>query len=361
MKILMLSGDPQILNAVSDSAQRMKDYGRIVGRLDIFVFAAGLGKGAAPALALSPHVSAEAVTGRLLRFWRAYARASRRLSRERYDLITAQDAEHACIAWFLSRRFKIPWQMQLHTDIFNPRFVRHSFTNRLRAHIAAFLLPRASGVRAVSFRITRSFPSEKRAVILPIWVDVRSIRKAEAGADLRAKYPAYEKIILMAGRLTREKNFPRAIRAMKQVLMNHPRALLVIAGSGPQKQTIIREAYRAGVAGHVALEGAVSFETLVSYYKTADLYVLTSEYEGYGRTLVEAAAAGCPIVSTDVGVAEEIKGAFVVPVGDEQALADAMARQLNIPRMAPQLPAMPSWGDYCALLKRSFAECIHHA
>ncbi|MBI2038964.1 MAG: glycosyltransferase [Candidatus Niyogibacteria bacterium] len=366
MKILMLSGDPQILDAASDAARRMKDYGRIVGRLDIFVFVARLGAHQAPALALSANVSAEAVAGRIARFWRAYGRAAHLLKRERYDLITAQDIEHACIAWLLSSRFRIAWQMQLHTDIFNPRFIRHSFANRIRASMAKFLLPRATHVRAVSFRIARSLPVSKagipqgkRAVIFPIYVDTDSIRKTQVSADLGAKYPAFRKIILMAGRLAREKNFICAIHAMKRITAEHPSALLVIAGSGPERRAIIREAHRAGVAANVALEGAVSFETLCSYYKTADLYLLTSEYEGYGRTLVEAAAAGCPIVSTDVGIAEEIKGAFVVPVGDLQALTDAVLRQLNMPRAAPELPSMPSWSDYCKLLRESFVACRH--
>ena len=52
-------------------------------------------------------------------------------------------------------------------------------------------------------------------------------------------------------------------------------------------------------------------ETLVSYYKTADLFLNTSFFEGYGMTLVEAKAAGCRIVSTDVGMAREI-GALII-------------------------------------------------
>ena len=60
--------------------------------------------------------------------------------------------------------------------------------------------------------------------------------------------------------------------------------------------------------------------TLISYYKTADLFLNTSLFEGYGMTLVEARAAGCKVVSTDVGVAREV-GAKIIPYDSEQIAA----------------------------------------
>ena len=62
---------------------------------------------------------------------------------------------------------------------------------------------------------------------------------------------------------------------------------------------------------NVIFEKWIDRETLFSYYKTVDLFLVTSLYEGYGMTLVEAQAAGCPIISTDVGVAREV-GARII-------------------------------------------------
>jgi len=64
---------------------------------------------------------------------------------------------------------------------------------------------------------------------------------------------------------------------------------------------------------------------LISYYKTANLFLVTSNYEGYGMTIVEAIASHCPVVSTDVGIAKEILQdgiSFVCPVGDENCFVD---------------------------------------
>src|SRR3989344_7747161 len=98
----------------------------------------------------------------------------------------------------------------------------------------------------------------------------------------------------MASRLTSEKNIVLAIEAVKDMKLS-----LLIVGEGPES------GYLKGMA-----TGNISFEPytgdLTSYYKTCDLFLLTSNYEGYGMTLVEAAAAGAKIVSSDVGIAPAI-------------------------------------------------------
>ena len=59
------------------------------------------------------------------------------------------------------------------------------------------------------------------------------------------------------------------------------------------------------------------------------MFLLTSNYEGYGRTIVEAMAAGCPVVMTDVGIAREVivdnKTGYVIPVGNTQTLTQTIA------------------------------------
>lgn len=85
----------------------------------------------------------------------------------------------------------------------------------------------------------------------------------------------------------------------------------MVVGSGPEKLKKVK---------NVVLENWVDQETLFSYYKTADIFLSTSLYEGYGMSMVEARAAGCPIVATDAGIAPEI-AARVCPVGDAECLA----------------------------------------
>jgi len=80
---------------------------------------------------------------------------------------------------------------------------------------------------------------------------------------------------------------------------------------------------------------------LASYYKSADLFLLVSNYEGWGMAVVEAMAAGCPVLMTDVGCAGELarggKNALVVPPGDKRALAEAIERLFSDRALAHDL------------------------
>jgi glycosyltransferase involved in cell wall biosynthesis len=78
------------------------------------------------------------------------------------------------------------------------------------------------------------------------------------------------------------------------------------------------------VARRVSFHGAVPHDRLPQYYRAADLLVLSSRYESQSMVALEAAACGCPVVGTAVGVLPELPGARVVPVGDVAALAEAI-------------------------------------
>jgi len=108
----------------------------------------------------------------------------------------------------------------------------------------------------------------------------------------------------MASRLTKEKNIGLAIKAMKEVVKVNPGVGLVIVGSGPEEDKLKQKTRESEIEKKVIFEPWTN--DLPSYYKTCDLFLLTSWYEGYGMTLVEAKATGCKIISTDVGVAREI-------------------------------------------------------
>jgi glycosyltransferase involved in cell wall biosynthesis len=161
----------------------------------------------------------------------------------------------------------------------------------------------------------------KMPTILPIFVDKEKIENAPITTDLKKKYPQWDFIILMASRLTKEKNIPLALSAMKKITAEYPKVGLVVVGEGPEENFLKILVKNSG------LERNVAFETwqgdLASYYKTAHLFLLTSDYEGYGMTIVEALSAHCPTISTDVGIASDVLvdgDSFVCPVRDADCL-----------------------------------------
>ena len=295
MKVLMFSSDP-------GAQERMRKYGEILDKLEIVFF--------------------DRSRGRFSRFFKGYFEAKRILAGERYDLITAQEVEHSFLAWLLSRKFGVPWQMQIHTDIFSSHYVEHSMFNRIRVWLVKFLIPRANCVRVASERIKKSI-QRPDAIVLPIFEAIKDM----GGANIKEKYPGYDFYILMVGRLSREKNFSLALSAMREIIKKYPQTLLVIAGEGPERKKIEKEILY-GLEANVRLEGWQ--ENLSGYYQTSDCLLLTSDYEGYGMAAVEALSYGLPVVMTDVGVAGEIvkngENGIVVPVGDRTKLAEAILR-----------------------------------
>jgi glycosyltransferase involved in cell wall biosynthesis len=106
----------------------------------------------------------------------------------------------------------------------------------------------------------------------------------------------------------------------------------LILGEGEQRGEIEAAAQAEGVGEKVIVRGFVSDP--MPYYRSADLFVLSSDYEGFGNVIVEALACGLPVVSTDCpsGPAEILEnGRYgrLVPVGDDEALAQAMQIELT--------------------------------
>ncbi len=343
MKVLMFSTDASVLRSDSETRKRMKEYGELFDELHIVVYAPG--ESAKQAI-VSDRVTVYPVgtAARWRYFSEAYKIGKKIMGNGKWEMgncvITCQDPfETGLIGWALRFRFHIPLQLQVHTDIFSPYFAAESFKNRLRVMLARFLLPRADGIRVVSERIKVSLESnvkgqKSKVIVLPIFVDVKKIASAKVKTDLHQKYPGFDSIVLMASRLTREKNIEMAIDAfaeLKPITYNlKPKTLLLIVGDGPERPELQKLIVK-GQLSNVILEPWTS--DMSSYYKTADCFLLTSDYEGYGRTVIEAMAAGLPVVMTDVGLAGELfvdgLDGVVVPVGDAGAVSEALRAMLG--------------------------------
>lgn len=367
MNILSISSDRKLFEAESAVAVRMRLYGGLVEKFHIVV-AAKRSLGLVD-MALSSEVflhptNALTRAGHIVRAL-AIARALARRGMK-FDVVTAQDPfELGFAAFLIARMLRARLHVQVHTDFVSPHFAQGSFMNRIRVPLAKFLIRRADAVRVVSERIKDSlstFDSRlSTAAVLPIFVDTERIICTPIQVSLKGKYPQFEKHILMASRWTPEKNIGLAIRAMGYIVKNHPRTGLVIVGSGPEGASLKELTRALGVEKNISFEGWR--DDLVSYYKTADLFLLTSNYEGYGMTVVEALAAGCPVLMTDVGCAGEVvhdgNNGLVVPVGDLSALMHALEQILSgTVYLTPSLPPLPSQKEYLAQYRKSWEDAL---
>jgi len=138
--------------------------------------------------------------------------------------------------------------------------------------------------------------------------------------------------ILTVGMLKPEKNHRFLLRAFAELAKARP-ARLMILGEGPLRQDLVTLAERLGIADRVAMPGF--FPDPWPFYASTDVFVLSSRSEGFGNVLVEAMAAGVPVVSTDCGGPRDLLagGQFgrLVPVDDIAALRMAMEEAISVP------------------------------
>jgi glycosyltransferase involved in cell wall biosynthesis len=151
--------------------------------------------------------------------------------------------------------------------------------------------------------------------------------RASIRQRVREEFGIPESAILLAqvARLDDLKDHATALRAMARIVAAVPQAMLLIVGDGPERTKIERLVGDLGLGHCVRLVGTRG--DVPDILLAADLFLLSSKSEGIPLTVIEAMAAGLPVVSTDVGGVGEIVVAgetgLLVPAGDDAALAAA--------------------------------------
>ena len=251
------------------------------------------------------------------------------------ELITVQDPfESGWVGYKLSKKLKAKLHVQLHTDFLNPFFTKSGFLNKIRVILGKFILRRADGIRVVSSRIKQSLKKLNLKVepdIIPVFIDIRRFQEGQVSLNIDKEYPDFEKVILTVARLEEEKNIELGIQAFKSILETHPKTGYLIIGDGSLKNNLENLVEKEGLEKNVIFVGWQN--NLTSYFKSADVYLSTSNYEGYGISMIEAVLSLLPIVSTDVGVAGDVLinnvNSLICPVGDKECLIRSLNRLLE--------------------------------
>jgi len=141
------------------------------------------------------------------------------------------------------------------------------------------------------------------------------------------------KVLLAVGRLNKGKGFDLLLSAFSGLAKKHPDWDLIILGDGPVMQSLVSQIQKLELKSRVYLPGRVG--NIGDWYQRADLYVMSSLFEGLPNTLLEAMAYGCAAVSYDCDtgprdiIRHEDNGLLVKPVGDVSALASALDRLMH--------------------------------
>jgi len=333
--VVMVSMDRHILKEDSTVSGRMKEYARCFGELHIILFAtkgqeekiARDGYTIYPTNSLTKfhHItSARAVGEKLLPSIQ---------SRFLNVVVSVSDPfETGWVGKYLKRRFKVALQVQVHTDFLSGYFMRGSVYNPVRILAARRVLQCADGVRVVSERIRRSLIESNIHIsapidVLPIFVEEKEF--------LSPRQETGENTVVTLSRLEKEKNIESAIRIFKKVHDANINTRLIVIGDGSERKSLEQLAEFEGLTDSVTFAGWL--KTPEKILQKATVFLHTSYYEGYGIALIEAALAGVPMVTTNVGVAEELvdngSNSFVIDVHNLDEFAEKITFLLQDPRL----------------------------
>jgi glycosyltransferase involved in cell wall biosynthesis len=196
--------------------------------------------------------------------------------------------------------------------------------------------PRADGRIGISNGVADEMAQLARMDRAKFDVVYNPIPKPDPVKDLSAAEAAWGprkgKRILTVGSFKPQKNHALLIRAFARLPADQGHTLMLL-GEGGLRNEMSALANELDVSSRIRMPGF--FRDPNPFYATSDLFVLSSDYEGFGNVVVEALGWGVPVVSTDcVSGPSEILGGgkygLLTPVGDEQALASAIAKSLGM-------------------------------
>lgn len=315
MKVLMLSIDSKVFEEGSLANSRMLDYEALVDEIHIVVYTRpGYTN---KTLGSNIYLYPTNTKWRPLYFSKAFSICKKIISPE--FIITSQDAMTNLVAIRLKKKFRNKLEVQIHTDFMSEGFKRESFTNFIRFRAYKWGISNADIVRVVSKRIKDSLGEGVRSIVLPISLEVSKSKE-------KIEFPEFSKVVLVVSRLTKEKNVALSIDVFSRI---KDRGIgLVIVGNGPERAMLEEKA--KGL--NVKFEGWR--DNVAAYYNSSDVYLHTSNYEGYGISLIEAASANLPIVTTNVGVVgyelPEQDGVYICDVGDQKCLSNSLSKAISL-------------------------------
>jgi len=218
----------------------------------------------------------------------------------RPDLIVARDPfECGFVAARIGKKFSRPTQLHVVEDFTDPAWLAEQAANKWRYRLMRFIVPRFMSVRTSSDQLRdvlqKKFSNIVDLATLPRFNNYQSLKEAEAVINIKDKYRQFSFIILYVGKLNHTSTLHHAIDAVRFLVQN-PRVGLVVVGDGAARNSFIERTKLLGIHEQVVFERSV--EDIVSYYKTADILVVTDTTEAADEIVLSAAAAGTPLLVT---------------------------------------------------------------
>jgi glycosyltransferase involved in cell wall biosynthesis len=201
--------------------------------------------------------------------------------------------------------------------------------DRVRYRLPDHVIAISEHTRQDVMRVTGVSPERVSVVHHGVDAAVFHPERREGEAELVRGIAGERPYFLYVGGFDARKRVPELIEAFGRHARELDHALVIVGQMNARQAASLKRAIASsGASGRVVLTDFVPPEHLPALYRHADAHVMPSTYEGFGMTIVEAFACGCPVIAADASSIPEIAGgaALLVPPGDDVAVGEAMAR-----------------------------------
>lgn len=169
-----------------------------------------------------------------------------------------------------------------------------------------------------------------RLTLWPVGVDTAMFRTEGERRRMPRSGETETFHLLQVAALSPVKDQATLLRALAQVVPQVPRVHLHLVGQGPLRGVLADQARMLGLDAYVTFHGEVPHDRLPDFYRAVDLFVLSSRFESQSLVVLEAAACGCPIVGTAVGILPDLlPSAALAAPGDSEGLAHVILSVVN--------------------------------
>jgi len=343
----MISLDRTLLGAdySGDVLERHKKYADLAGQLDIIVFSKkGFKKRKINEnLRIYPTNSKSKLTYVL----NTYEIIRSIYWPDKFDLVVCQDPFLTGLAgWIIKKRFKVPLLIHFHGDFWDNKYwlieKGRWWFNWFFLILSKFLIKRADGIRVVSSgikdKLIKKGIDKRKIKVIPTPVDLEKfVRCDPVKVKKLRKNHKNRKVIINVGRKDPSKDYKILYKAINLVYQDYKKLAFWQIGSNdylPGKVKADENLISTSI-------NKINQEELTNYYHASDIYVSSSCSESFGKVLIEAMAAGLPIIATLTTGSKEIvkdgENGFLVPIGDSESLAKKILFLLNNPDKAKEM------------------------
>lgn len=264
----------------------------------------------------------------------------------RPDIIVGIDPfEAGLAARLVGQRFGRPVQYHIHTDPFHPHYKNASPDNGWRIRLAKFILGRAKSVRVPTTILKESLAKKFKHIedlsLLPRFYNFTGLLDAKPAFDLHQKFKDFVFIILAFGPLTATSPLHDLFAALNRLLRN-PRIGLLVIGDGPARNIFQEKVKILGIEKSVVFQKEI--EDQVSHLKTADLLVELSTDEESETRVLQAAAAGLPLLMRVTDLRRDLfrdgVSAFLCEPEDILCISEKTSKFINNPAFREQFSGL---------------------